>query len=287
MFFDAQKLCQKLISYCFLAAFSSTVFAAPGLFWKAESPTNNTIYLFGTIHTDDNRVTDFSPALIASLKSVDAFMMEVDAPKDASVLMMSDANLQTILTQSELDKVDALAEFHVMPRDAALRTKPWLLAVVFDAARPITPFAQDNLLMRLAEDFGKEVISIETAAEHFSVMDNLSIDEQLIFLRAVLKRSAQAKERDYERLIQTYLTGDSEKLTALNSKMMAKMLPASLWARMRRQLLDERNAVMAARVLDAAKNKSLFVAVGASHLAGKNGLIASLKQAGYQLTIVK
>jgi uncharacterized protein YbaP (TraB family) len=44
---------------------------------------------------------------------------------------------------------------------------------------------------------------------------------------------------------------------------------------------------MAARVLDAAKNKSLFVAVGASHLAGKNGLIASLKQAGYQLTIVK
>ncbi|MDD2934393.1 MAG: TraB/GumN family protein [Methylotenera sp.] len=287
MFFDVQKLCQKLISFCFLAVFSSTVFAAPGLFWKAESPSNNTIYLFGTIHTDDNRVTDFSPALIASLKSVDAFMMEADAPKDASVLMMSDANLQTILTQNELDKVYALAEFHVMPRDVALRTKPWLLAVVFDAARPITPFAQDNLLMRLAEDFGKEVIGIETAAEHFSAMDSLSIDEQLIFLRAVLKRSAQTKELDYERLIQAYLAGNSEKLTALNSKIMAKMLPPSLWAKMRSQLLDERNAVMAARVLDAAKNKSLFVAVGASHLAGKNGLIASLKQAGYQLTIVK
>lgn len=287
MFFDVQKLSQKLISFCFLAAFSTAVFAAPGLFWKAESPTNNTIYLFGTIHTDDNRVTDFSPALIASLKSVDAFMMEAAAAKDASVLMMSDANLQTTLTQNERDKVYALAEFHVMHRDVALRTKPWLLAVLFDSARPITPFAQDNLLMRLAEDLGKEVTSIETATEHFSAMDSLSIDEQLIFLRAVLKRSAQTKERDYERLVQAYLAGDREKLTALNSKMMAKMLPPSLWARMRRQLLDERNALMAARVLDTAKNKSLFVAVGASHLAGKNGLIASLRQAGYTLTIVK
>lgn len=286
MFFDVQKLGQKIISFCFLAAFSTAVFAAPGLLWKAESPTNKTIYLFGTIHTDDNRVTNFSPALIASLKSVDAFMMEADAPKDAGVLMMPDANLQQILTQNELDKVYALAEFHVMPRDVALRTKPWLLAVMFDSARPITPFAQDNLLMRLAEDLGKEVTGIETATEHFSAMDSLSIEDQLIFLRAVLKRSAQTKERDYERLIQVYLTGDSEKLTALNSKMMAKMLPPPLWARMRSQLLDQRNTLMAARVLDAAKNKSLFVAVGASHLAGENGLIASLKQAGYQLTII-
>jgi len=66
MFFDLQKLSQKLISFCFLAAFSMTVFAAAGLFWKAESPANKTIYLFGTIHTEDNRVTNFLPALIAS-----------------------------------------------------------------------------------------------------------------------------------------------------------------------------------------------------------------------------
>jgi uncharacterized protein YbaP (TraB family) len=66
MFFDLQKLSQKLISFCFLAAFSTAVFAAPGLFWKAESPANKTIYLFGTIHTDDNLVTNFSPVLIAS-----------------------------------------------------------------------------------------------------------------------------------------------------------------------------------------------------------------------------
>ena len=32
-----------------------------GLFWKLESPTGIVSYLFGTMHTDDNRITNFSP----------------------------------------------------------------------------------------------------------------------------------------------------------------------------------------------------------------------------------
>ncbi|MFM9835516.1 MAG: TraB/GumN family protein, partial [Methylophilaceae bacterium] len=34
--------------------------AEKGLFWKIESPTGVTSYLFGTMHTDDNRITNFS-----------------------------------------------------------------------------------------------------------------------------------------------------------------------------------------------------------------------------------
>ena len=40
--------------------FAALTFAAQatekGLFWKLESPTGKTSYLFGTMHTDDNRV---------------------------------------------------------------------------------------------------------------------------------------------------------------------------------------------------------------------------------------
>jgi len=281
------NLNKALIPLLLFVGLSSPVLAEQGLFWKADSKTAHPIYLFGSIHTDDNRVTDFSPSVLAALKSVDAFMMEADAPQDPRILQSQDVDLKTSLSPKELEQLYALADFHVMHREAALRTKPWLLAVVFDSPRPLTPYAQDNLLMRLAEDNGKEVQGMESAAEHFAVMDSLTADEQLAFLRKVLKRSHQVKVRDYERLIKAYLKGDANKLAALNAQITGSLLPTPLWEKMRVKLLDERNAVMAQRILAKAQDKSLFVAVGASHLAGPTGLIAALKQAGYTLSVVK
>ena len=276
----------RLFLFSLLVLFSLGASAASGMFWKAESASANTIYLFGTIHTDDNRVTDFPPAIMNALRSSDVFMMETLAPADTSILMMPKGNLKDMLTDAELEKVYELAEFHVMHRNNVLRMKPWLLAAIFDVPRPITPFAQDNLLMTKAEDFGKEVVGIETAAEHFGVMDSISLDEQLVMLRGVLLRTPEDKERDYERLVNAYLKGDSEKLAALDAEITSSMAP-DLWQRMRVKLLDERNALMAERITNAAKTKKLFVGVGASHLAGRDGLIARLKQAGYQLSPVK
>jgi hypothetical protein len=278
---------KKLVIFTVLVLCSASAWAAPGLFWKAESPADKTIYLFGTIHTDDNRVTEFSPAVITALKSIDVFMMETQALQDNQILMMPDGNLKDMLSQDELDQVYALTEFHVMHRANVLRMKPWLLAAIFDSPRPLTPFAQDNLLMTQAEDFGKEVRGIESPAEHFSAMDSLSRDEQLLMLRAVLKRSDEQKSDDYEHLIKAYLAGDSEKIAALDEKITGGMLPAALWQRMRSKLLDERNVLMATRIAEAAKSKSLFVAVGASHLAGQGGLLARLGQAGFKLSPLK
>lgn len=285
MLFKLEKFLRNTITLCFLVALSTSAFAEQGLFWKADAPSGKTIYLFGTMHTDDNRVTDFSPTIVNALKQIDAFMMETLAPEDPSVFMMQN-NLQDLLTEKELDKVYELAEFHVMHRDAALHMKPWLLAVIFDSPKPLTPFAQDNLLMTKAEDLGKEVIGIEDTQEHFGVMDTFTPDEQLTMLRAVLKRSPETKQRDFEKLLSAYLAGDSDKVAALDEKITGGMLPPELWAKMRSKLLDERNAVMAQRVMEEAKTKSVFVAVGASHLAGKGGLIARLKDAGYKLAPV-
>lgn len=270
-----------------LALLSFSVDAASGMFWKAESPSANTIYLFGTIHTDDNRVTEFSPAVINAIKTSDLFMMETLPPRDTSVLMMTAGKLSEMLTEAELEKFNELVEFHVMHRDAALRMKPWLLAAIFDVPRPSTPYAQDNLLMTQAEDFGKQVTGLESADEHFGVMDSISLDEQITMLRQVLNRSFADKERDYERLIKAYLKGDHEKLTSLNSEITGSGMSKEIWQRMRVKLLDERNALMVERVLAAAKTNKLFVAVGASHLAGDSGLITRLRQAGYQLSPVK
>ena len=257
-----------------------------GLFWKLESPTGVTSYLFGTIHTDDNRVADLSANVLDAIKKTDTFLMEAEPSQDNTSLMLTNGNVAELLTSDEFDQVRELADFHVMHMGAVMKMKPWLLAVIFDLPKPQTEFSQDNLLMAKSIDFGKDVKGLETSKEHFSIMDNFSMDEQVVMLRAVLKRTPEQKEADFERLLAAYLVGDSDKLTALDEQITGGMLPVSIWSKMRKSLLDDRNLTMAKRAIPLALEKPVFVAVGASHLAGDNGLISAFKKAGFKLTVV-
>ncbi len=276
----------KSIVFSFLLSASLTSQATEkGLFWKLESPTGIVSYLFGTMHTDDNRVTDFSPSVIDAIKSVDTFMMETKQDnQDPTALLMQDTTLRELLTEKELEQVRELADFHVMHLDAALQMKPWLLAVIFDLPKPQTPFNQDNLLMTKSEELLKDIEGLESSKAHFGVMDDFSREEQLVMLRAVLKRTQAQKEADFERLMAAYLNGDSDKISALDEKITGGMLPKSIWSKMRTKLLDERNVVMAEGSIRAANEKPVFIAVGASHLAGKTGLIQAFKKAGFKLS---
>ncbi|MDP8568291.1 TraB/GumN family protein [Methylophilus aquaticus] len=261
--------------------------ADKSLFWQVESPEGMVSYLFGTMHTDDNRVTDFSPQVIQALQNSDTFMMEVTENRDPGLFMLPNGNLAQYLTNQEFEKVRDLADFHVMHLGAAMQMKPWLLAVVFDLPKPQTPFAQDYLLKTKAEEMDKEVAGLEAPQEHFGVMDSFSIDDQLVMLRAVLKRSQTQKETDFEKLMAAYLSGDADKVAGMDDKITGGMLPGNLWQRMRVKLLDERNLVMAERSIAKAREGKVFVAVGAAHLAGKHGLIDAFRQAGFKMTPLK
>lgn len=261
--------------------------AEKGLFWQMESPTGQVSYLFGTMHTDDNRVTNFAPSVMQALKNVDTFMLEVADAPPANLLQLPQGDLKQYLSEAELDQIAKLADIHVMPMEMALKMKPWLLAVLFDLPKPQTPFAQDLLLKAKAEELDKRVLGLESPQEHFGVMDHLTTEEQLQMLRAVLKRTQKQKESDFERLMKAYLAGDAEQVAHMDDAMTQGVLPAALWQRMRVKLLDERNILMAARSLEQAKQGRVFIAVGAAHLAGKNGLIQAFRQAGFKLTPLK
>jgi uncharacterized protein len=284
---NAMRWVWLLLTTVFLLLSQQAGAAEKGLFWQLESPSGQVSYLFGTMHTDDNRVTDFSPSVIQALKNVDTFMLEVADAPPASLLQLPQGNLKQYLSETELEQVARLADMHVMPMEMVLRMKPWLLAVLFDLPKPQTPFAQDLLLKAKAEELDKRVLGLESPQEHFGVMDNLTTEEQLQMLRAVLKRSQKQKENDFERLMKAYLAGDAEQVANMDDAMTQGVLPAALWQRMRVKLLDERNVLMAERSLEQAKQGRVFIAVGAAHLAGKDGLINTFRQAGFKLTPLK
>lgn len=277
-----------VLSLILTAPFPATaVSAETGLLWKLEAPSGKVSYLFGTMHSDDPRINDFSPSVLQALQDSEAFMMETLPPSDPSIYFMQNETLRDLLKQKELEQVLKLADFHAMHTDAAMRMKPWLLAMVFDLPKPQTPYAQDVQLFSKAQDMSKEILGLEDTDEHFGMLDSFSREDQLTMLRAVLKRSQKDKQRDFETLLKAYLAGDTAKIATLDDKLTGSMLPKELWTRMRTKLLDERNERMAERIKAEAANDSVFVAVGASHLAGKGGLIERLRSAGYQVSAVK
>ena len=258
-----------------------------GLLWKLEAPSGKVSYLLGTMHTDDQRVTEFSPKILEAFNQSEAFMMETLPPRDPSIFMMKQGTVSEMMTEKEFDQVRELADFHSMHIEAAMHMKPWLLAVIFDLPKPKALYSMDELLMAKAEEQDKKIIGLEKMRDHFSVLDSVSMEDQMIMLRAVLKRSQKDKERDYEKLLKTYQSGDLKKIIDLDDKITGGMLPKAVWENMRVKLIDERNAGMAEGLVSVAKDQTVFAAVGASHLAGDGGILGRLRNAGFAVTSVK
>ena len=270
-----------------LVLFSSLADAGDqGLLWQVKSPEGKVSYLLGTIHADDTRVTDFSPSLLDAFSKTEVFMMESLPPRNPSIFLMKNGNVAELLTEKEFDQVRELADFHSMHIEAAMKMKPWLLAVIFDLPKPKSMYSMDELLMAKAEEQNKIVLGLESTQAHFSVLDSISQDEQMVMLKAVLNRTQDEKLRDYEALLSTYQSGDLDKIASLDDSITGQMLPQALWEKMRIKLIDERNQGMTNGMIAQAKDKSVFVAMGASHLAGKDGVINRLRQAGYELVPV-
>lgn len=284
------NIIKKLLSALVVGAllFATSAYAEKGLLWKVEAPSGKVSYLFGTMHSDDPRINEFSPAIQTAMQASETYMMETLPSRDPSIYFMADgARLKDLLTEPEYDKFRELVDYHVMHDEAANRMKPWLLAVVFDLPKPDTGYSQDAQLYALAEAQGKEALGLEDQAEHFASLDALSTEEQLTMLRAVLKRTQAQKERDFELLLNAYLKGDANEINQLDDKITGGMLPKTLWAKMRVKLLDERNITMAKRAAEQANQAPTFIAMGASHLAGDNGVIALLRKAQFKLTAIQ
>ncbi len=258
-----------------------------GIFWKLKAPNGLTHYLFGTIHTDENRIITFLPIVKQSLDASDLLVVEIASDDHAKNLFMSNHSLTSDLNEAELNQIKKLSEFHVMYFENVIRMKPWLLAIIFDSPKPSSEFNQDFLLMSMASDLDKDITGIESSQEHFAIMDSLSLDDQLVMLRSVLKKTEKERLADYRLLMKEYLLADLYRIRKTDEELTGKLLPPDLWAKMKIQLMDERNKKMVTKIKELSKDKQLFIAVGASHLAGQDGLLNQLRQSGFKMSPMK
>lgn len=283
---------------------AATTENANALFWKIERDGRPTSYLFGTVHLTDERVTKLSPAVLSALKDAKAVALEVaDLSENATaaviaqsapLAMYSDGRrLDQMLSPSEYETVKNVVARSGLPADLAALFKPWIVSMILsvsDCERTKVQEGKRVLDMKIAEtgkSRGIPVVGLETIPDQLAALAAVPENQQLDMLRVSLKFAHRMNDL-METLVQLYL---DRRITAALPLQLAMARQAGIgegaFAGFQQKLLTERNQKMISVAEPLLNEGGVFIAVGALHLAGKDGLVALLRQAGYTVTAVE
>jgi uncharacterized protein YbaP (TraB family) len=262
-----------------------------GLLWKIEVDNAAPSYLFGTMHSDDPAVVRLPDAVRQAFDTSRGLTLEVLL--DARSLLAMTAGLmlapgETLEARVGPDlyrrTVDALAA-HSVPEIMVSGMKPWAVAVTLMTPPTETGEVLDMRLYSEAVAAGKPVDGLETPLEQLSVFEELSDSDQVELLRDTLDNLPEMGAL-LEELKQAYLSGDLRRLVEISDRSMQDSDP-ELVERFNTRLIDERNHRMAERMQARLEKGGQFIAVGALHLPGEEGVLNLLSRKGYRLSVVK
>lgn len=272
--------------------FPAGAIAHPALWVVRDADT--TIYLFGTVHLLPGNTPWHYPALDQALASSGALVVEItdDSPANITALVlrlgMDPAHpLSSLLSAGDYHRLERAARLAGLPGMGALDAmRPWLAALTIAMA----PLAKagldpqqgvDHLLRDEMTGAGKPVRALETAEEQIRFLADMPSALQLDMLRQTLHET-DASKLEFKELVEAWDKGDVEAIAQLENGLMKRETPA-----LYQRLLVTRNATWAGKIramLDTPG--TVFIAVGAAHLAGPDSVQAQLHKLGVDATRV-
>ncbi len=261
-----------------------------GLLWRISAPGLAPSYLFGTMHSSDPRVTILPKALTDSFNRSTSFSMELIFT-GAGIVHMAEImfygkneSLKDDIGDELYNKIRAALIEHGMPTRDLDKKKPWAIIMALGSPRTMrSVLFLDLILQHKATLQLKPTYGLETMDEQLQVFEGLSIDDQIQLLKEALKyRSTNAEQM--EQLMKAYLNRDLAALAAISDRYQARAGPA--YGKLMDRLLAKRNHRLLERMQPRLKEGKAFIAIGALHLPGREGLLTLLENNGYQVTAV-
>jgi uncharacterized protein len=268
-----------------------TADADPALWVVKDKDT--TIYLFGTIHVLKPGLSWFDEAVKAAFDKSDALVLEMVQPDPETMkglvlakgLTQSGPTLTEQLPEAERPAyAKALTDLGVPPT-AFDRAKPWFVATNLSLLPLVksgyaAEAGPEQVLTGAAAAEKKQVIGLETPAQQIGYLADLPDALQLKFLEATLHDLPTA-QKDMAEMVDAWAGGQPDKLATIMNESM-KETPE-----LGKVLLTDRNARWAQWIKQRlAVPGTVFLAVGAGHLAGTGSVQDQLAKIGVTATRV-
>lgn len=252
-------------------------------------------YLFGTHHMIPVERAIEIPNLFKAFNDCNAVISEFvdDNPEEMQ---------KRILTASKMEKsiFDMLTKEEAILLDSALQAelnlslsnvqymRPNIIAMIYETAicerllnRNTNDIAMDSYFQVAGVELGKSVYGLETLDEQMEmILRSISLERQSKILVETVRNIDNILTENAQ-LDSLYIQGD---LNALYNMLVEAedMTEAEKFL-----LVEERNHSWLPKLEEKIKQESCFIAVGALHLPGDDGLINLLRKAGYKLKPVK
>ena len=265
--------------------------ARPAMWQVRDADT--TIYLFGTIHALPQGIDWFGGAVAAAFDGSQELVTEIiesdSAQMQASVMAKSvlppGQSLRSLLTPPQRAAYEAALSAYSIPAPTFDRYKPWY-AAIFLSALPVLRdgYASENGVEQLLDARAKAArrahSALETADYQLGLFDSLPQATQLRYLNEVVKDLPTAKNELGE-MVDAWKRGDADSLARLMNEEEDE-------PELMERLLTNRNKAWADWVkLRLDKPGTVFVAVGAGHLAGNGSVQEQLATRGIATTRVQ
>jgi len=265
---------------------ATTTDADPALWVVRDKDT--TIYLFGTIHVLRPGLSWFDEAVKAAFDRSDEVVLELVLPDPAKMAGIVRATgiapagtppLTERLPEAKRAAFTAAVVNLGLPATALDRYKPWLAATQLSIA-PLSKLGYDSangpetVLTEAAKAAHKPVTGLETAEQQLGYFSGLSDKAQIQFLESTVDELPTVADQ-MTRMVDDWAGGKPEALaTEMNDSLKDSPEVAKV-------LLIDRNKRWAQWIKDRmAKPGTVFVAVGAGHLAGPDSVQAQLARLG-------
>jgi uncharacterized protein YbaP (TraB family) len=280
---------------------------ANAIFWRVEKAGTAPSHLFGTVHLTDERVHRLSPAVQAALTGARRLVLELDdlspdamaqqiakSPQLAGLMMFTDGRrLDQLLGGTDFATLSQALSRSGVPSQAVGVFRPWMVTLMLAISECEQHRMKSGLLSldaRLAKETekrGLKALGLETVASQLTAMAAVPEPDQVEVLKSTVRYYHRVDDF-IETMVQLYQRRELGALWPLQLALAEKVgVARQAFDSYERALLTTRNLGMRDAAVPHLAEGRAFIAVGALHLPGKNGLVSLLRGAGYVVTALE
>ncbi len=267
-----------------------------GVLWQIEKDKELVGYIFGTIHMNDKRVNEVRKSIVGKFDEMTSFAME-SFPSDhywnpyhggqmikGDMTLPKGQTLEQLIGKGLYSRVEEVLLDVGLDKETILHLKPWAAMRSFAVkAENTEDLILDYELLDRAAAQKKDLYQVESIEEFLVTFYSMPEDVQIKLLEFTVN-SYKEMRNTIDLMLEAYLEEDLTKMYQISTLFIPNKPEYERYREIYlKHVVKNRNVVMEHYMRKPMREKKTFIAVGALHLYGDQGVLALMEKDGYQV----